>query len=74
MKIRPVGAELFYSEGRTKLIVTFRNNNNSMNNNNNEKEKLKKEYLRRLRLVSGTELNAKNKIQAIGSLAVPALR
>ena len=40
----------------------------------NEKEKLKKEYLRRLRLVFGTELSAKNKIQAIGSLAVPVLR
>ena len=31
----------------------------------NEKEKLKKEYLRRLRLVLGTELSAKNKIQAL---------
>jgi len=40
----------------------------------NEKEKLKKEYLRRLRLVLGTEFTAKNKIQAIGSLAVPVLR
>ena len=40
----------------------------------NEKEKLKKEYLRRLRLVLGTELSAKNKIQAFGSLAVPVLR
>ena len=40
----------------------------------NEKEKLKKEYLRRLRLVLGTELSAKNKIQANGSLAVPVLR
>ena len=39
----------------------------------NEKEKLKKEYLRRLRLVLSTELSAKNKIQAIGSLAVPVL-
>jgi len=39
----------------------------------NEKEKLKKEYLRRLRLVLGTELSAKNKIQAIGSLAVLVL-
>ena len=39
-----------------------------------EKEKLKKEYLRRLRLVLDTELSAKNKIQAIGSLAVPLLR
>jgi hypothetical protein len=35
---------------------------------------LKKEYLRRLRLVLGTELSAKNKIQAIGSLAVPVFR
>jgi len=40
----------------------------------NEKEKLKKEYLRRSRLVLGTELSAKIKIQAIGSLAVPVLR
>ena len=40
----------------------------------NEKEKLKKEYLRRLRLVLSTELSAKNKIQAIGSLAIPVLR
>ena len=40
----------------------------------NDKEKLKKEYLRRLRLVLGTELSAQNKIQAIGSLAVPVLR
>jgi hypothetical protein len=30
--------------------------------------------LRRLRLVSGIELSSKNKIQAIGSLVVPALR
>jgi hypothetical protein len=40
----------------------------------NEKEKLKMEYLRRLRLVLGTELSAKNKIQPIGSLAVPVHR
>jgi len=40
----------------------------------NEKEKLKKEFLRRMRLVLGTELSAKNKIQAIGSLAVPVLK
>jgi len=40
----------------------------------NEKENLKKEYLRRLRLVLGTELSAKNKIQGIGSLAVAVLR
>jgi hypothetical protein len=31
-----------------------------------EKERLKKEYFRRLRLVLGTELSAKNKIQAFG--------
>jgi hypothetical protein len=37
-------------------------------------DKLKEECLRRPRLVYGTELSAKNKIQAIGSLAVPALR
>ena len=40
----------------------------------NEKEKLKEEYLRRLRLVLSTELSAKIKIQAIGSLTVPVLR
>jgi len=40
----------------------------------NEKEKLKKGYLRILRLVLGTELSAKNKIQAIGSLALLVLR
>jgi len=40
----------------------------------NEKEKLKKEYWRRLRLVLGKVLRAKNKIQAIGSFLVPALR
>jgi len=38
-----------------------------------EKEKLKKEYFRRLRLVLGTELSAKNKIKAIGSWAVLVL-
>ena len=40
----------------------------------NEKEKLTKEYLRRMRLVLGTELSAKSKIQATGSLAVPVVR
>jgi hypothetical protein len=34
---------------------------------------LKKEYLR-LRLVQGTEVSAKYKIQAIESIAVPVLR
>jgi hypothetical protein len=40
----------------------------------NEKEKLKKEYVRRLRLISNTELKAKSKIQATGSLVVPVLK
>jgi hypothetical protein len=38
----------------------------------NEKEKLKKEYVGRVRRALGTELRAKNNIQAIGSLVVPA--
>ena len=33
-----------------------------------------KEYLRRLRLALDTEFSANSKIQAIGSLAVPAFR
>jgi hypothetical protein len=40
----------------------------------NEKENLKKEYLKRMRLVLATELSVKNKIQANGSLAVPVFR
>jgi hypothetical protein len=36
----------------------------------NEKEKFKKECVRRLRLSLNIELSAKNKMQAIGSLAV----
>jgi hypothetical protein len=35
---------------------------------------LKKKYIRRLRLILSTELSAKNKIQAIGSLAISVLR
>lgn len=35
------------------------------------KEKVRKEYHRQVRLILGTELNAKNKMQAINSLAVP---
>jgi hypothetical protein len=35
---------------------------------------LKKDYVRRLRLILSKELSAKNKIQAIGTLAVPVLR
>jgi hypothetical protein len=40
----------------------------------NEKKKLKKEYVGKLRLILNTELSAKNKMQATGSLAVPVLR
>jgi hypothetical protein len=39
----------------------------------NEKVKLK-EYVRRLRLILSTELSARNKMQATGSLTVPVLR
>jgi hypothetical protein len=35
---------------------------------------LKEEYVRRLRLILNKELSAKNRMQAIGSLAVPVLR
>ena len=38
------------------------------------KEKVKKEYIRRVRAVLRTELTAKNKITAIGALAVPVLQ
>jgi len=40
----------------------------------NEKEKLKKGYLRRLRLVMSTELSAKYKTETIDSLAVTLIR
>jgi hypothetical protein len=35
------------------------------------KERLQKEYTRRLRMILKSELNAKNKITAIGALAIP---
>ena len=35
------------------------------------KEKIRKEYNRRVRLILRTELNGRNKIEAINSLAVP---
>jgi hypothetical protein len=35
------------------------------------KERLKKKYIRRLRMILKYELNAKNKITAIGALAFP---
>jgi hypothetical protein len=38
------------------------------------KERLKKENTRRLRIILKSELNAKNKITAIGALAIPVLR
>ena len=38
------------------------------------KERLKKEYSRRLRMILKSELNARNKITAIGEIAVPVLR
>ena len=38
------------------------------------KERLKQEYRRRLGMILKTELNARNKITAIGALAVPVLR
>jgi hypothetical protein len=45
------------------------------NDDNNKKEKNRlKEYIRRLRLILSTELSVKNKMQAIGSLAIPVLR
>ena len=38
------------------------------------KERMKKEYSRRLRMILKSELNTRNKITAIGALAVPVLR
>jgi hypothetical protein len=38
------------------------------------KEKPKEEYRRRLRMILKSELNARNKITAIGAIAVPVLR
>ena len=38
------------------------------------KERLKREYNKRLRMILKSELNARNKITAIGALAVPVLR
>jgi hypothetical protein len=38
------------------------------------KDRFKKEYTRRLRMKLKSEKNAKNKISAIGALAVPVLR
>ena len=38
------------------------------------KERLKQGYSRRLRMILKSELNARNKITALGALAVPVLR
>ena len=38
------------------------------------KEKTRKEYYRRVRMILKTELNSKNKIQAINSLAIPVVQ
>ena len=38
------------------------------------KESLKKEYTKRLRMILKSDLNAKNKIIAIGALVMPVLR
>jgi hypothetical protein len=38
------------------------------------KGRLKQEYSRRLRMMLKSELNSKNKITAIGALAVPVLK
>ena len=38
------------------------------------KEKIRKEYLRRVRLILRTELNGINKIEAVNSLAVPVVQ
>ena len=38
------------------------------------KERLKQEYIRRLRMILKSELNARNKITATGTLTVPILR
>ena len=37
------------------------------------KEKTRKEYNRRVRLILRTELNGRNKVEAINSLAIPVI-
>ena len=37
------------------------------------KEKIRKEYNKRVRLILRTELNGRNKVEAINSLAVPVI-
>ena len=38
------------------------------------KQKIRKEYLRRVRLILRTKLNGRNKIEAVNSLAVPVVQ
>ena len=38
------------------------------------KEKIRKEYYRRVRLIVRSELNGKNKIEAINNLAIPTVK
>ena len=38
------------------------------------KEKIRKEYYRRVRLIVSSELNGKNKIEAINSLAISTVQ
>ena len=38
------------------------------------KEKIRKEYYRRVRLIVRSELNGRNKIEAINSLAIPTVQ
>ena len=38
------------------------------------KEKIRKEYNRRVRLILRTELNGRNKVEAINSLGVPVIQ
>ncbi|XP_063967036.1 uncharacterized protein LOC135156948 [Lytechinus pictus] len=47
---------------------------NDVISHNTMKEKATSEYKRRLRLILKSELNAKNKIEAINTLAIPVLR
>lgn len=46
---------------------------NGQLDNNNMKEKIRKEYIRRTRLLLNSELSGRNKFRAIGSLAVPVV-
>jgi hypothetical protein len=57
------------------IVNTLHKGDNKYNNNNNNNMggKLEEEYLRRMRLVLDKDLGAKNKIQAMESLAAAVL-